>query len=220
MENHLKNLTKEENIIKVEIDRTTNLLRQVYQCKHTNSDALCYQRKNEEKEFGYYISYSFGLLYILMMRLKIYSLFDIGSGPGLGLKAIDWYHDKKSQPCRITLKGCDNELSFYAQGNNLSLNIVLKDMTILTKEDIKNYKILYFYEPLIDRTLCNAFAENLSKIVNKKQIIVYYSAGAMGQDLNKHLKNTHILYHWYYLSIYVHKEYNKKSPVPKVSAKA
>lgn len=156
------------------INYTNALTRKIYfeTVIGTNTTDPVYQTKRGEREgeYGYYMSGFIRDLYVIMNRLKLTKLLDLGSGPMIGLMPL---HNRG-----IICKGFEIEDNFINLANRLLYynSCVKKDILKITKSDIKDYEVIFFYEPFCSKKLSKQFIQNLSKIVSKEQIIVYNQA--------------------------------------------
>ena len=186
-----KPFTKYEKLIVDNVNDEITCISQLYKkLRNVYKNDIDYQPKTIGKnkgQYGYYISEYCGSLVILMKRLKLKSLLDLGSGPGLILNPI-----KRNVP-HSRCVGYEIEEELVNIGNSISyLPILRKDILKITKEDIKDFQVIYFWEPLKDEVLAKKFVENLSKIVIPNQIICYKPAGFIYNFLRQNSKFTEI----------------------------
>jgi len=116
-------------------------------------------------EYGYVMSVM-GEIAVLMHRLGIKSICDMGCGAGISLYSI-------SQHTNIEVYGYDNEdalldLSFKILGERLLKN---RDITKLEKGDVRNESLVYIYEPIYDKSLCKLFIDSLCEILIPNQLV-------------------------------------------------
>lgn len=140
------------------------------------------RKDNENKgQWGYYLSQDIEKFLFIIDKLKTKSIVDLGSGPGLLLKAILLYNHK------IKVKGYEIEDVFIEDSQLLDLQnqIFKQDILQLETKDIINCDTIFFYEPVADPKLAKQFVNNLSKIVIKGQWIIYNRAGYIGDNLDK-----------------------------------
>lgn len=136
--------------------------------------------KKARKEYGYFIN-DRTTLFTLIKVLNIKGLVDLGCGAGVAISCLDNFQ------CRV--KGYDNEPDLVNIANKISHNKNLaevKDITKLTKEDIKDFAAVYFWEPIIDEKMATKFVKNLLKVMKKDQYIFYYSSGKIGELLQEY----------------------------------
>lgn len=136
--------------------------------------------KKAGKEYGYFVN-SRTTLFTLTRVLNIRSLVDLGCGAGVLISCLEDYIFK--------VKGYDNEKDLVDIANKISRNkelAELKDITKLTKDDIKNFDAVYFWEPIIDEKMATKFVKNLLKVMKKDQYIFYYNSGKIGRLLEEH----------------------------------
>ena len=138
-----------------------------------------------------YIPYYYGNLYticILLGKLGINKVADLGSGPGLTLSVFREY-----LPLFKSLyTGFELDRRFVPFGKALGIDIQVKDITKLKVEDISQFEALYMYEPLRDEKLIEKFVKNLDKIMRDDQVIILASAGKMICHFNKYFKSAQI----------------------------
>lgn len=145
---------------------------------HYINDQIHYNPKREGKnkgQWGYYINYAIGELLYTLDALKAKSILDLGSGSGILL----YYIYKYSIP-RIDIMGYEIEQRLITIANKIIPNKTKKkNILTLRKSDIEKYDVIYFWEPLADRELAKKFVDNLTKIINKNQTIIYYPSGSI-----------------------------------------
>jgi hypothetical protein len=131
-------------------------------------------KPNNKKEFGYIPALgSGGHLFLLMRRLGINNLIDLGCGMGFILNAVDIGHkfvgNKEHQ-----IIGYENEPLLLevaiALHRNSNHKFFLRDILKLNHEDIVDKSIIYWYAPFPDRNLIKEFIDNIVRITNKGQI--------------------------------------------------
>lgn len=146
--------------------------------------------KKTKGQFGYYHNTRCAELYFFMKKHKKKRICDLGSGAGVLLqtiKTINW---------NIIVKGFEIEKSLVEYSNTYNnFRTLEKDILTLTKEDLKDQEIIYFWEPLYEDGLAKKFAENLGKVLTKGQLIVYYQSGRIGDHLKK-VENFKFLGYW------------------------
>ena len=120
-------------------------------------------------EFGYWANSSIGYVLVLMNRLNIKSICDLGCGAAFALKAIQVVDSY------IDFYGYDNESVLINLSGQNSCKV--KDIIKLERCDIDEKSLLYFWEPIKDKELCEQFVNNLSKIAYKGQVIIFQTAG-------------------------------------------
>lgn len=120
-------------------------------------------------EFKYYPNMDAGTLWYLLKIFKCKSILDLGSGPGLLLRAISVLEPK------INYVGFEIEDILVAQGyNNNGVKIIKKDILKIVKKDITQFTAIYYWRPFYDIKLMNQFEKNLLSIITKGQIIICY----------------------------------------------
>ena len=123
----------------------------------------------EHNEFGYWANTSIGNVLVLMNRLNIKSICDLGCGAAFALKAmqvVDSY---------IDFYGYDNEPALINLSGQNSCKV--KDIIKLERSDIDENSLLYFWEPIKNNEMCKQFVNNLANIAYKGQIIMFECAG-------------------------------------------
>ena len=125
-----------------------------------------------------YIPYYYENLYticILLGRLGVNKVADLGSGPGLALHVFR----EHLSLFKSIYTGFEIDKRFVPFGKALGIDIQVKDITKLKVEDISKFEALYMYEPLIEEKLIEKFVKNLDKIMRNDQVIILASAGRM-----------------------------------------
>jgi len=182
-----------------------------YNTKSDNSDSsieAIKRRYKEDKEFGYWVSQSGGQLLNIMERLDISRIIDLGCGCGYMLKAM-----RSVEP--IEIFGYDNEqvlIDIACSKGTLSQSdqeFKLKDILTLKQSDIPQNSLIYWWEPIKDKELCEKFIDNICNISYPNQIIVFTSAAYSG-DFMRQNKKVECLYdirnnYRYPFSIYIKK---------------
>ncbi len=145
-----------------------------YKIKNNNIDYTI--KKNGE--FGYYPNDNIIPIIKYIEKNDIKSFLDLGSGCGIFLKVLNQFTNVKVMGYEIEKKLVD--LSNLFQVPTLKKNIIT-----LKKEDIQDYQVIYFWEPLYKKELAEKFANNLVNILSKDQIIIYKPSGTIGMYLEK-----------------------------------
>lgn len=181
-----------------EVRCITNLYKKLrntgeYNIKNNNNIDYTVKTGKNKGQYGYYVSKYCGCLAVLMKRLQLTSLLDLGSGPGLILNPI-----KRNIP-NSKCVGYEIENDLVNIGNCISrLPILKKDILKITQEDIKDFQVIYFWEPLRDQQLAKRFVKNLSKIVVPNQVICYKRVWFIENFLTKDPKFVQIPYLYNY----------------------
>lgn len=118
---------------------------------------------------------------------------DLGSGIGFIFKLM---------PKNFTCVGYEIQDELICIGNKYKLNICKKNILELKKEDISNFDVIYIFEPLKNKKDCEIFTNNLIKIINNEQLLIYSQGGMMGDFLKVYfnmdiIENCVGLYHLY-----------------------
>lgn len=174
-----KQYTEEENHLVHYIRGFSGLFRRLYQSLiNEDLQKISYQLKGEKDkykrpmEFGFYINESLGYFAVIMKRLKLTSFVDLGSGPGLTLATVSLVTHIKNNV------GFENEDSLVELAKKMQFNVYKEDITTLKPEDIKDYQVVYFYEPIHDDEKCKIFIDNLCDIMYKGQLCIFQCAGS------------------------------------------
>lgn len=109
---------------------------------------------------------------------------DLGSGPGLIFEMM---------PKNFKCFGYELNKRLANLGRAMGLNIRIKNILELHRNDIKDYDVIYMFEPLIDKQDREYFARSLSKIVSDNQIVIYKQGGGMIESLKQYFKVKTIL---------------------------
>lgn len=145
---------------------------------------IIYQVKTNKQEYGYYMNENLFPVFEIFNSLNCKSLLDLGSGPGLMLKALKQVFND----CNFV--GYDNEKIFVEDSKKLFYtNVQQKNILTLKKEDVNDFEVLYFYEPFctpynLKNIKCEKFIKNLSKIMYVGQYIIYMPAGSIRHYLD------------------------------------
>lgn len=147
-----------------------------------NVDNNSYIVKNGQ--YKYYNNINVLSLIKFLELNNIKSFLDLGCGAGILFKILNYYNNN------LKLKGYEIEDNLIEICNKLNYygSAVKKDILKLSIDDIKDYQVLYFWEPLYNTDLAKKFVTNLAKIIQPNQIIVYYQSGSIGNYLEKNKK--------------------------------
>lgn len=126
---------------------------------------LCYRLKKNNQEFGYYISYDVYDIAVTLNKLKKTKVIDLGCGAGILMQILN--------TLGFRTKGFEIEDSLITRARFITNNIFKKDITEITTEDIKDYEVLYFWEPIPGDALSRKFVANLEKVMLPGQMIIY-----------------------------------------------
>lgn len=169
---------------KKKADKISSLL---YRIKNRNELYPAHHEK-ADKAFGYYMNQNSGELIVLLNRLKISHLLDLGSGPGFILESMARVGYSTGEG-RI-YSGIENEKTLVEMANQeqKSMKVRFGDILKITEEDLKTVDGIYWWTPLIADPLCIKFAKNLIKILSAKQYVIvngkdgmYYRLKELGE---------------------------------------
>lgn len=152
---------------------------------HLNNErykGIMYQNKGENgEEYGFYLLDRISSLVEVLDALKIKSMLDLGSGPGLLLAFLEDMFDY------MKFYGYEIEEPFVEDARKVfNLDVTKKNILTLKKKDVSFSESIYFYEPFTpygNTTKPQEFVLNLSKILTPGQYIIYANAGAIGNYL-------------------------------------
>ena len=163
--------------ISLELDRLYKILQ-----PSKNEDNNSYIVKNGQYKY-YNNSYVLNLIKFLEIN-NINSFLDLGCGAGILLRMVNLYN------INLKLKGYEIEDNLISICNKLNYKepAIKKDILKLKVDDIKDYQVLYFWEPLYNKDLAKKFVTNLAKIIQPNQIIVYYQSGSISDYLIQNKK--------------------------------
>jgi len=171
------------SMIRNELDSLIQLYR-AFRTKCMNgsiTNKVDYQVK-KNGEYGYYPNTHIIPIIKYIEENDIKSILDLGSGSGIFLKLLNQYTN-------VEVMGYENEKKLVDLSNRFKVPTLKKNIITLKKQDIQDYQVIYFWEPLYDNKLAQKFANNLVNILSKDQIIIYKGAGSIGHylDLTKKL---------------------------------
>ncbi len=121
--------------------------------------------------YPYIANDDIGLVGIYMQKLGLKSVVDLGCGLGFGMLLL---RDKFGV-----------EVGGYELDSELLSKIPKKDKHLfkeknildLTKDDIKDYQVIYFYDPIYNTESRKRFIDNLSNIMSEGQYLIFKDAG-------------------------------------------
>jgi hypothetical protein len=144
------------------------------------------------KEYGYWPCRYIKELLDIIKYFKIDSFCDLGSGMGM-LSCII------GSVAKIPVKGIEKEDVLLkiaertrSQLYNVGVHYRKGDLLKLKREDIEQYRALYFWEPISDTNLCLKFITRLVDIMDDKQIIICYPAASSRQHLLENKKTEYL----------------------------
>lgn len=160
-----------------------------------NSDlSKVWHNKQGEKyriEYGYSIA-PLGKVAVLMRRLGIKSICDLGCGAGIALHALQYHCED------IKVSGFDNEECLVTLANQINEcdTFKVKDITKLVMGDISEDTLVYFYEPIYEFSLCEKFIDNLCEILKPNQLVYCSNVNqSVGFSHTLLLRNNHMEYY-------------------------
>ena len=128
-------------------------------------------------EWGYIINFHFGEVAAYMLENDFKTIIDLGAGVGHGIEILNLIG--------LEARGYENEdelimenAKFFGKkltllGGDESLTIRKKDIMSLTTNDIKEFEVIYFWQPFKDEILLNKFLINLFEIISPNQTILF-----------------------------------------------
>ena len=134
--------------------------------------------ENDGEQFGYVLNPYVGILYVLLKRLGKNSLIDLGSGAGLLLAILNAY-DKE-----LKLAGIEIEEELLVISDKLHVNAYNKDLLYLQAADIRDYEVVYFWEPFHNSDPGIKFANNLIDCMYPGQILIMRPTGKIINTLS------------------------------------
>jgi len=143
---------------------------------------LVHNQKREginKGQWGFYGVYvqTVTTLAILMTRLNLKSIVDLGSGPGFVMYGIKYMVDKAN------VLGFEIEKELINHSVLGFGNIKYQDILKVTKKQLADRDCIFFYEPFYDRGLAKQFAQRLNKVCTSGQYIFYAQAGSIGSEM-------------------------------------
>jgi hypothetical protein len=141
-----------------------------------NHDGKLYKNKNNG-EWGYCINLDFGEVATYMLENNLKTIIDLGAGIGHGIEILNTM-GLQAKGYEIKDSLIKENAHFFGKkltmlGANESLTIEKKDIMNLTKNDIKDFEVIYLWQPFKDKILLNKFFINLFKIISLNQIILF-----------------------------------------------
>jgi hypothetical protein len=174
-------------------------MRDAYSDTTPENNSIEYRSK-PNGEYGHYINNHTKELYLILSRLKITKMLDLGSGPGIIFKPLA----TELGIANHSFIGYENETELVEIGQKYGNNIKQKDILKLTAEDFKDIPLVYFWEPMNDRKLCEQFVNNLELVIPSNVIVVYRFSGYIREflDVSKRFKEA-VHKQDYYYKIYL-----------------
>jgi 2-polyprenyl-3-methyl-5-hydroxy-6-metoxy-1,4-benzoquinol methylase len=136
---------------------------------------------NNQGQFGYYFNSGIAGLIVFMLANEFSSVVDLGCGPGDTLQILEKYG--------MRVKGFEIEPDFIRMSEQVYPSMTCieqKDICKLDKVDIRDYQVIYFWEPISDYLQCKKFVSNLVEIMNSNQIIFMKPNGYILDILSAH----------------------------------
>jgi hypothetical protein len=119
----------------------------------------------------------------IVHSLKVKSLIDLGSGPGLILYALSCFFDY-----RLKLSGIEYDKNLVDIGNKVLGDdkdiIKEKDLNNLNVKDIFEYDIIYTWDPFKHKAI-GKFGDKLASLMRKDQYLVMYNCSLHGYMIHK-----------------------------------
>ena len=123
--------------------------------------------KKSNGQWGYYINPHFDQVVEYLNEKNLKKVIDLGAGEG---HVIELLNDMGFQAKGYEIE--DELIEQYHQKFNKD-NIIKKDIMFLTTDDIKDFEVIYFYDPFRDLELKKNFLIYITNIVIPDQTIIY-----------------------------------------------
>jgi SAM-dependent methyltransferase len=153
----------------------TNLIKNVP--KYNKLEDINFHAKvsgDNRGQWGYFVSRDVYPLLKLLERYNISSLCDLGSGVGIFLRALRdfaWFN--------LNVTGFEIEPLFVEIANDyFDVRTLKKNILLLKQEEIKEFEVLYIYEPFTSDEVRDNFFDNLLNIMVKGQLFFYKPANS------------------------------------------
>ncbi len=141
----------------------------------------CNHHIDDHKAYGYFISRTVSELYLLLNELKVNSLLDLGCGMGIILKILTQlseFDEERKQ--RLILGGIEIDETLVKYSKLIyEYGVKQGDILKLSKEDIKGYDVIYMWEPLIYEEHIKKLHDDLFKLMDVNQKIIFCPGGRM-----------------------------------------
>ena len=159
-------------------DRERDFKDQIVGCDKNSGD--------NKGQWGYIANPNIESIKDFMISKNLTSIADLGCGNGMLLFILSLYRyignpSRFTKPFINTFKGFEIEKELIEDGRKMFRlgDLVQKDILTLTKKDIEGIELIYFWEPLHERTLAKKFVKNLAKIVSEDQYIYCVPSGSI-----------------------------------------
>ena len=148
-----------------------DILRKIYHLIHDHKmEKVCRKSKFKyEDSYPYICNDYIGIVGSFMKKLGLNSVVDLGCGLAFGILCLE------------------KEFNFKVGGYDINKDLLIgldserfkeKDILKLTTDDIKDYEVIYFYDPFITIYMKYKFIENLIKIMLPGQHVIMRDSGA------------------------------------------
>ena len=170
-----------------------DILRQVTNLSPENQDKfvkLMYRTKPKREEFGYYYNQqALSALSYAITHHKVNSIIDLGCGiPLIGVALTTLYS-------KLRFVGIENEklLSSIIPNGMSYVHTIHDDLRNLSEKMIKNYDLIYTYEPFADPRLQREYTRKLIDFMRPNQLLLYMTAGASIGTLREALEKKELM---------------------------
>ena len=162
---------------------------QLFRNQSLKNKSLHYTSKREGKnkgQFGYYFNSHLIDLLLFMWEYNLKSIVDLGAGVGHLIMILYEFG--------FSVGGYEIEKDLILEGIKIHQSHILenclkeKDILILTKIDLRQFEVIYFWEPFSDERLVKKFVDNLISRMKKNQYIAYRQSGRIGDELIKYVE--------------------------------
>lgn len=153
------------------------LHRSYYNAKYNPKNSIVHYQEKDNGEWGYVINNKFGDVVDYMLENDFTKIVDLGSGVGHGIELL--------HRMGFYARGYENE-DILIQENNIVFGKKLhsliqnKNVMTLTTSDIKDFEVLYCWDPFKDEKLKKKFMHNLIDIMLPGQVILNKSVKELG----------------------------------------
>lgn len=154
-------------------EQKKELQNKLYRAKATHNDV-------RPTEYGYYVSHhAVPIISEAVARLNVKSVIDLGIGMGFSMIVLH-----RMFP-RLAIGGIDNEPLFLHILKRMTDAFLLKqkDLLTLNVHDIKDYDLIFSWEPFYDHDLSAQFARRLISRMKTGQILIYHSASGGSRSI-------------------------------------
>ncbi len=189
----IKKFTAAERDLIDSINSANELAMQVYYGLKKDDEIvrnIKYEGENKG-QYGYYVSHCAGQLFVILHRMKIKSIIDLGCGAHILGNVLNHFGSRYTRNSNLgielNMEGYEIEEKLVKEANSMyfNQNVRRKDILKLESRDLNPYQAVYFWEPLADPKLAKQFVENLEKVMPPNKYIFYVCAGAIGTFLKE-----------------------------------